>query len=231
MRAQVRGLDQASRNAQDGQAMINATEGGLQEITNIIQRVRVLAVQAANDTNTNVNRDQIAAELNQLHEEVLGMQERVEFNTIKVLDEGGEAWFQVGANSGQSIKFDFSTVQTVIGQVAGHLLTVANAVNGAQGIGDGTNVSDVIDQNAQTALDAVSMVRANLGAVSNRIDFTMRSLDISSENLADAESRVRNADMAREMMAFTQTNVLAQAATAMLAQANQIPNNLLQILR
>jgi len=419
MRAQIRGLDQASRNAQDGQAMLLTTEGGLEEIGNMLQRVRELLVQAANDTNTQNQREMIEQEIFQLSQEIGSMQNRVEFNTNRVLAMGptmdtevledirllqadaltmteiftaieerrgliqeareilsamsgltsaedamanarlnliwtrlgvdfdleaegaifsldiddedvvnrthelgadleeieveftvagetltislddleairdtaelvnvtgmlaalaafdelltGEdgvvshlngirsemtedtvdiyddvrdfrnaatsgnnmAFFQVGANSAQGIRYDFELVSRTVSAAASITLVAATMVANpgvGSGIGSGMDVSSLINM-INSSLDDVNRVRADLGAVQNRMDFTMRSLDISSENLQDSESRVRNADVAREMMAFTKTNVLQQAAVSMLSQANQLPNNLLQLLR
>jgi len=324
MRAQIRGLDQASRNSQDGQALILTAEGGLNEIQNMMQRIRELAVQGANDTNVSLNRQQIALEVSQLNREIEAMSERVEFNTIQLLHSaedaalnsnsifgseslGGGLFFQIGANSTQSmvVRLDLDALQQRVAynvSVAGganlgpntppagvtgtipngpmrallHAMTgtlnhVAAALEGRSGTngitGSGFNysgapvaglppqsggtpagqipgsgltgdqvssqpewISFMIGQ-ADGMISIVSDIRAELGAISNRLDYTMRSLDISSENLSDAESRVRNADMAREMMRFTMSNVLQQASVSMLAQANQLPNNLLQLLR
>jgi len=387
MRAQIRGLDQASRNAQDGQAMLLTTEGGLEEIGNMLQRARELLVQSSNDTNTNEQRVMIEQEIGQLGREILSMQNRVEFNSNRVLamgppmesdvvegaadmvqsaannavwarelqdlrnaiaramdllgemdptvawdDMGGAqkaavqilivwedftdedditggisdldeerpdhlefdepdgddsvgqilgqlatwlenevqdaldtiranadlvrdefttqygavrnfaldassgnnvAWFQVGANSSQGINFDFETVSRVT-SAAGWIVRMAavamSAPGAGSGIGYGVDVTTTINK-INSSLEDVNRVRANLGAVQNRMDYTMRSLDVSSENLSDSESRVRNADMAREMMRFTMANVLQQSSVSMLAQANQLPNNLLTLLR
>ena len=407
MRAQIRGLDQASRNAQDGQAMLLTTEGGLEEISNMLQRTRELMVQASNDTNNQNQRAMIEQEMAQLSREVLSMQNRVEFNTNRVLAMGpqmdptllleaakmantssnmaiagdalqtlqrntlaainvlsemnagqvgidgaalkavetanmgivagaststaigldqfgdmatvvltgftvidadaimalgdgstinetvtntttatvgemlgqlqtrlGEitaaigdlstgaggntmrnafdansssirefvndassgnniAFFQVGANASQGINFDFETVSRAVsgaGWMMNILASTMAAPGAGSGIGNGVRISPYIAA-LDSSIDDISSVRANLGAVQNRMDFTMRSLDISSENLQNSESRVRDADMAREMMRFTMANVLQQASISMLAQANQMPNNLLQLLR
>jgi len=401
MRAQIRGLDQASRNAQDGQAMLLTTEGGLEEIGNMLQRTRELMVQAANDTNTQDQRGLIMQEIAQLGTEILSMQNRVEFNTNRVLamgpniagetdviqtagdmaiasryveivantlaemrrdtlaaidavsaldatttvaagavvtilaradraaatvmnnhgcvpdltsidhDElsevaggngltfitnivqteatwdtnqattltalnerlaeiddainqlqttmGGDiiraafdenftavrefvnadsegnsiAFFQVGANASQGINFDFETVSRAVagaGWTVTSLAPAMSAAAGGGGVGSGVRITNMISA-VDASIDDISRVRANLGAVQNRMDYTMRSLDISSENLQDSESRVRNADVAREMMRHTMSNVLQQAAVSMLSQANQMPQNLLQLLR
>ena len=409
MRSQIRGLDQASRNAQDGQALINTAEGGMQEIQNMLQRIRELTVQAANDTNIPLNRAQIQLEIDNLLEEVDGMASRVEFNSHRLLTgnfsdvqrrivvtpgqtdaransrwitaannatevnnfiagtfnaivdngrdlsadftdwasfkvlgtaagiaannpavanftvnandindltaggnvtwdiiiggdivasftksfgdltgvnathadvetemttwvagrtnaqradlmqqlgfvDGGthvtfndtlgwqppgrDLFFQIGANSDQGIEVGIADMRVM--NIFGNNLdglgsSGERTLRMLQSIGTHLNdraqdISSIIN-GVQRAIDFVSNQRADLGAVSNRLDFTTRSLDISSENLSDAESRVRNTDMAREMMRFTMSNVLQQAAVSMLAQANQLPNNLLQLLR
>ena len=388
MRAQIRGLDQASRNTQDGQAMLLTTEGGLEEIGNMLVRVRELMVQASNDTNTQEQRGMIEQEVGQLGREILSMQNRVEFNSNRVLAMGpamdadvvkaagkmaidahnagihaqtvnqmlnnviaaidliGEmdmgdpskfegaqkaafalankqgadlvkdfgvlraggaeagvatmafapaaavegatvadalaslnarrtliqeeidtgaaataadnmrttfdtqqtairtfanaesegqniAFFQVGANASQGVNYDFERVSRTVasaGFTVTMLASVMSAPAGGSGIGNGISTSRLISA-VDFSINDVNTVRANLGSVQNRMDYTMRSLDISSENLSDSESRVRNADMAREMMRFTMANVLQQSSVSMLAQANQLPNNLLQLLR
>ena len=231
MRAQIRGLDQASRNAQDGQALINTAEGGMQEIQNMFQRVRELLVQASNDTNTDTNRDQINLEMAALLEEVDAMASRVEFNGMTLLD-GSYAttalFFQIGANSDQNLTVNIEDMR--LDEILSRGTGISAGDLDISGVTTGEEIHALIDE-IQGALDDISMQRAKLGAVSNRLDFTTKSLEISSENLSDAESRVRNTDMAKEMMNFTMANVLQQAAVSMLAQANQLPNNLLQLLR
>ena len=353
MRAQIRGLDQASRNAQDGQALINTAEGGMQEIQNMLQRIRELTVQAANDTNTTDNRAQIGIEIQQLLDEIDAMANRVEFNSMRLLDGsfapggadgtmgrdilnfivmannfidtmnlphvttidwapliasapnsvaftlaslaeiggipnwnlisaggytvvagflgitvsqvellvthppiitntvqaaalrdawdsisglfGTDLWFQTGANNEQGLMAFIDDMRLTDGSVRSLGATLETFLTEwyptfTTESSGGFDISQLIEE-VQAGIDFVSDARANLGAFSNRLDFTSRSLDISSENLSDAESRVRNTDMAREMMRFTMSNVLQQAAVSMLAQANQLPNNLLQLLR
>jgi flagellin len=213
MRAQIRGLDMASKNAQDGQALIMTAEGGLQEITNMIQRVRELTVQAGNDTNTEDDVALIDLEIEQLSEEIAAMAGRTEYNTLEILSGDFEGTFQIGPNQDQtmeiSIEFDIPEFD---------------------GYGDTGTARDALDGIDEVLME-IAEVRAQLGAYQNRLEYTYRSLDISSENLSDSESRIRNTDMAKEMMKFTQSNVLQQAAVSMLAQANQLPQNLLQLLR
>lgn len=348
MRAQIRGLDQASRNSQDGQALIQTAEGGMQEIQNMVQRIRELMVQAANDTNNEDNRQShIQLEVRQLLTEIDAMADRVEFNGMNLLNgqldgayaansliggnigiargvmsvhrntgvlgvgagtafvsvdaamintlyidmgltapgatqaaagtarqavvanaigmnvadlewlvttneittdnaerlfnlagrlfnaTAGQVRFQIGANADQLLSTGIADMRVTqgnlgssLGSSLGDFVTTweANLAAGAEAISSSLNDLD-------EALEFVNVARAELGAISNRLDYTMRSLDLSSENLQDAESRVRNADMAREMMRFTMSNVLQQASVSMLSQANQMPNNLLQLLR
>ncbi|MCL2215919.1 MAG: flagellin [Defluviitaleaceae bacterium] len=406
MRAQIRSLDQGSRNAQDAQAMMLTAEGGLESISDAAQRVRELLIQASNDTNTNDQREMINQEIIQLGREISGAQHRVEFNASRVLamgspinveisrgisilevdnlrvsaafrilddmrdraqtaltmveelpshalfeelsvrqqtimneamehvlfdannvgsgiapdvvgdapiphaiDEDGDpinpnlldsepwatdvladpspsvgdmreallarisvineiytslnniradmsnnsrlvfsavddfrdetssgnyrAFFQVGPNATQGVMFDFEELSRAVAAAAATINTVtalvANPDNGS-GIGRGVEVTHLIAE-INVIVEEISSVRAGLGATQNRLDHTMRGLDVSSENLQDSESRVRNTDMAREMMRLTMSNVLQQASVSMLSQANQIPDNLLQVLR
>ena len=235
MRAQVRGLDQASRNAQDGSSMVQTAEGGMQQITNMLQRGRELTVQAANHTNTGDDRMKIANEINQLFQEIDSMAERVEFNGMKLINGDFKAanaiHLQVGANKNQSIQFSIGSLKVSDLKLADvhstvKLSTGANSFHSMTGSAINNLLSDF-----DVAINSVVDERAQLGAVQNRLDYTMRSLDISSENLSASESRIRDTDMAREMMNLTKSNVLSSAATSMLAQANQAPQNLLQILR
>lgn len=334
MRAQIRGLDQASKNAQDAQSLIQTAEGGLQEIDNMVQRIRELVVQASNDTNDQEvdpadlkaqgDRQKIQDEINALVEEIDAMADRVQFNNKTLLDgtyagateavdaadpdytaitapdftdlksttagtglgalvtafdgektetnwnaikseiagytagtdgatqemldaanaaieaaevaagkveaqdatEGKDLYFQIGANAGQGIKLNIQSVKS-----------------DTLGIGDGTGKAtlDVVKATGDeingyldtldSALTKVTTERSKLGAVENRLEYAKNSLDISSENLSASESRIRDADMAKEMMNLVQANVLQQAATAMLAQANQAPQSVLQLLQ
>jgi flagellin len=226
MRGQIRGLDQASRNSQDGISMIQTAEGGLNEVHSILQRMRELAVQGSNDTNVTVDRDAINNEMDQLNLEVKRVMENTSFNDKNLLDGTATATctIQVGANTGQIMELDFTT--------AGIDLTTVEAATSAAAI----DVDDTT--NAQTAISAinveivkVSTGRSTLGAWQNRLEHTINNLNNSSENLQAAESRIRDVDMAKEMMNFSKNNILSQAAQAMLAQANQAPQGILQLLR
>ena len=333
MRGQIRGLTQASRNSADGISMIQTAEGALNETTNILQRMRELAVQASNDTNTSSDRNEIQKEINALTEEVDRIANNTEFNTQKLLngsksgevgdlvrkevaekqgefevtlaaqianndeisidgkqikiknqnnakteieqalkgkytvtvaadkltlkqvegfdkkemkvtingteaavqvnDEGvtfraqelseGKVSVQVGANAGQSMSIEIGDMR-------------AEALNIVNDDGKGLSVEDVENANKaitafDAALNAVSSQRANLGAVQNRLEYTISNLDNTAENLTSAESTLRDVDMAKEMMEYSKNNILNQAAQAMISQANQQPQNVLQLLR
>lgn len=219
MRGQIRGLQQASRNAQDGISLIQTAEGGLNETHSILQRMRELAVQAANDTNVTADRDSIKAELDELAGEITRIANQTEFNTQNILNTGTYN-FQVGANSGQVITLSITDMKATTLGVNASNLTVDTYTNATQTI---STINDAIED--------VSTMRSTLGAVQNRLEHTITNLDTGAENLQAAESRVRDVDMAKEMMNFTKNNILNQAATAMLAQANQQPQGVLQLLR
>ncbi|HEY4431020.1 MAG TPA: flagellin [Paenibacillus sp.] len=344
MRGQIRGLDQASRNAQDGISLIQTAEGALNETHSILQRMRELSTQAASDTNTTQDRDELQKEMNQLTSEINRIGNTTEFNTQKLLNGGkdgaavageykvaatdvafadteamtigGKAYtatttdngvaglvkmvnadatnaftakanedgtitltakaagavatgdavfkkgatvvnptvvatgkdadptktmkFQIGANENQSLSLDIADMRSsALG------ISVAGTTNAKLGVTDGTNNTiteqalDIGSSDAaakaittvQNAIDKVSSERAKLGANQNRLEHTINNLGTSSENLSAAESRIRDVDMAKEMMEQTKNNILAQAAQAMLAQANQQPQGVLQLLR
>lgn len=221
LRAQIRGLRQASANAQDGISLIQTAEGALNETHSILQRVRELAVQAANDTLTSADRTNLQNEVNSLLAEVDRIADSTEFNTRKLLD-GTSATtamnFQVGANTGQSIAVTIATATT-----AG--LTI-NGITLSSHTFASTAIASI-----DNALVTVATQRAKLGAIQNRLEHTIANLNTAAENSQNAESRIRDADMALEMVAFTRASILQQAGTAMLAQANAAPQTVLQLLR
>jgi flagellin len=330
MRAQIRGLNMASRNAQDSISLIQTAEGALQETQAILQRMRELAVQAANDTNVEVDRQKIQDEIDQLAREITRIAETTEFNTQKLLNGDKEKasaalTFHIGANGAQNISLTISnmdakalgvtkttfkeaqvgdfkvinlttaditmsieedtilttgavtlnvtstditvkiatsgvTVQSVIDalkgneQVAKYVFFTTTAsgsatVTTANGTLSAAQVADADSKNGlgirvdtqsaaniaitviNNAIDLVSKERSKLGAMQNRLEHTIKNLDTSAENLQASESRIRDVDMAKEMMEFTKQNILQQAATAILAQANQAPQAVLQLLR
>jgi flagellin len=220
MRGQIRGLEQASRNAQDGISFIQTAEGALNETHSILQRMRELAVQASNDTNVTEDRTAISDELTQLNSEITRIANETEFNTQKVISTGGTYDFQVGANSGQVIALTLSTMTaTALGLSAGAITVTSNGT------------ANTAITNINNAIEAVSKSRSKLGAVQNRLEHTINNLNTGAENLTAAESRIRDVDMAKEMMTQTKNSILSQAAQSMLAQANQQPQGVLQLLR
>ena len=226
MRGQIKGLDMATKNSQDGISLIQTTEGALNEVHSILQRMRELTVQAANDTNVEDDRSAIGDELAQLGEEISRIKDTTQFNTKNLLDSSaGDVTFQVGANSGETmvVKFDtkgidLSDVETNVGG-----LTAADVTDNAAAAA----TLDKID----LELKSVSAGRSLLGATQNRLEHTINNLGAASENLTAAESRIRDTDMAASMMDFTKNNILMQAAQSMLAQANQQPQGVLQLLQ
>ncbi|NCG68315.1 flagellin [Bacillus coagulans] len=220
MRSQIRGLDQATNNAQNGISLLQTAEGALNETHDILQRMRELAVQGANDTNTAEDRDQIQTELNQLMSEIDRIAKTTQFNTQNLLDKKFSATLQVGANAGQIITFSISAMNTAsLGLLTTDIVVATNAK------------ASVAISALDDAIKLVSSQRSKLGALENRLDHTINNLTTSSENLTSAESRIRDVDMAKEMSEETKDSILAQAAQAMLAQANQQPQQVLQLLR
>ncbi len=238
MRGQIRGLDQASRNSQDAISLVQTADGGLQEVHNMVQRARELTVQAANDTYTSTDRAKITLELNQLAEETTAMSEKVQFNGMKLLNgsagSAGTLTMQVGANGGETLVIDLASanIGSKLNLTSGNVTSVATATVAAGGIDVSTSASASVSLKSLDAdLETISVARANLGAYQNRLEYTVKALDISSENLSSSESQIRDTDMAKEMMNLTKANTLQSAAMNMLSQANQAPQNLLQILR
>ncbi|WP_107840217.1 flagellin Hag [Metasolibacillus meyeri] len=253
MRGQIRGLDMATKNAQDSISLIQTAEGALNETHAILQRMRELAVQSANDTNVSADRSALQLEIKSLADEITRISTDTEFNTQKLLDgtfggkvgsgtgfqidnataAGGKV-FHIGANSGQSINLSIGNMSAAaLGVSAISSATAVITTPGAVGTGinittqsGADNAISVVD----SALKRVSETRASLGAVQNRLEHTINNLGATSENLTAAESRIRDTDMAKEMMQFTKNNILMQAAQSMLAQANQQPQGVLQLL-
>ncbi|WNS75085.1 flagellin Hag [Bacillus sp. DTU_2020_1000418_1_SI_GHA_SEK_038] len=222
MRGQIRGLDQASRNSQDAISLIQTAEGALNEQHAILQRMRELVVQGGNGGT--LEADDIAAinaEITQLNDELTGISTRTEFNGKKLINGSFDKDFQIGANKTQQLNLKLDKNLSA----AGDLATSAVAVDGTKAKHD-TDI-DAVD----TAIKLVSTTRSTLGSYQNRLEHTIKNLDNAAENLQAAESRIRDVDMAKEMMNFTKNNILNQASQAMLAQANQQPQAVLQLLR
>lgn len=227
MRGQIRGLDQASANAQDGISLIQTAEGALNETQSILQRMRELTVQAANGTNVTADRVAIAEEVRALSSEVDRIAAQTEFNTMKLLSGGfsGKA-LQVGANYNQIISFSISGMTTTTLSIDDS--TVAQVISGS---GSTTDELTSLISTVNTAITIVSTQRSKLGALQNRLEHTIANADNTSENLQAAESRIRDVDMAKEMVKYSKDNILQQAAQSMLAQANQSTQGVLSLLQ
>ena len=235
MRSQIRGLNKASENAQNGLSFIQTTEGYLQETTDVIQRIRELAVQSSNGIYTEEDRMQIQVEVSQLNAEVDRIASQAQFNGLNMLtgrfarDEGTNAvtasmWFHIGANMDQRM-------QVYIGTMTATALNLRN-------LGDETIMSLESPDEANRAigtldeaLKKLNKQRADLGGYYNRLEHAIRGIDVAAENLQSAESRIRDTDMAKEMVDFTKNQVLQQSGMAILAQANQSTQNVLSLLR
>ncbi|MFW6312531.1 MAG: flagellin [Spirochaetota bacterium] len=233
MRSQIRGLNQASRNAADGISFIQTSEGYLQESQDIMQRIRELSVQASNGIYTTEDRMQIQVEISQLVDEVDRIASHAQFNGMNMLtgrfarDTGenvvtASMWFHIGANMDQR-------EQVFIGTMTAEGLGVRNADNSIVSLSTPENANRTIGI-VDAALRKVNKQRADLGAYQNRLDHAIRGLDIGAENLQASESRIRDTDMAGEMVKYTTNQILLQSSTAMLAQANTTPQSVLQLL-
>ena len=232
MKSQIGGLTQAKRNAQDGISLVQTAEGALNETHSILERMRDLAVQGGNGTLTSTDKGAINKELKALHEELTRIATTTQFNKQSLFaasntaNAKAEFTFQIGANSGQTLKVE-------IGQMDGSNL-LKNKVDSfylqTDATKNGITAGKMISQ-IDAAIQTVSNQRAGLGAVQNRLEHTINNLTATNENLSDANSRIRDVDMAEEMMTFTKSNILSQAATSMLAQANAMPNSVLNLLQ
>ena len=235
MRAQIRGLNQASTNAQNGISFIQTTEGYLQETTDIVQRIRELAVQSSNGIYSSEDRMQIQVEISALVSEVDRIASSAQFNGMNMLtgrfaipngDNAvtGSMWFHIGANMDQRVHVFIGTMTSEALGVreigTGEKITLATPEEANRAIG-------TVDE----ALKRINKQRADLGAYQNRLEMTVKGLNIAAENTQAAESRIRDTDMASQMVEFTKNSVLSQAGTAMLAQANSQSQNVLSLLR
>ena len=209
LRSQVGGLKVGVRNAQDGISVVQTAEGALTEVHSMLQRMNDLSVQYANGTQNTESQAALQSEFDQLQEEVTRITDNAKFNGVALFD-GADLAFQVGSDATDTI--------TVTGADALAAVDTSAAV-----ITDSTTV--------QTAITAISTQRASLGAFQNRFEHTINSTNVAIENLSASESRIRDTDMASEMVNFTRSNILSQAGTAMLAQANQAPQSVLSLLR
>jgi len=222
MRTQIRGMRIASRNALDGVSLVQVADGALAGVTNMLQRMRDLTVQAANGTLSDQQRGNLDAEVQQILGELARVATDTEFNGIKIFSgsvatAASAVTLQVGANGNQVIAFTIATMSASDLGVSGIAVSTASSASAAMASID-------------AAIRQVNSQRASMGAIQNRLEQTISRLSLTSENLQAAESRIRDADMAAEMIEFTKHQILQQSGTAMLAQANQAPQSVLQLL-
>lgn len=218
MRNQIRGLNKASDNAQDGISLVQTAEGALNEVHSMLQRMSELAVQAANDTNQTVDRNALEAEVTQLQTEIKRVGSTTQFNKMNILDGTFIAKkLQVGANANQTISVSISALTGVTSEA------LATHVSGAAAQKAITSI--------QSSITKLSTLRSKLGAIQNRLEHTVANLDNISENTQSAESRIRDTDMAEEMVQYSKNNILQQAGQSMLAQANQANQGVLSLLQ
>ena len=219
MRSQIRGLNRASDNAQDGISLIQVAEGALNESHAILQRMNELATQAANDTNTSTDRTAIQAEIDQLTSEIDRIQSTTQFNSMNLLDgKFTKKNLQVGALSGQKISISISKMDAATIGIQDVKVSSFDSAGKAM-------------KSIQSAINFVSTQRSTLGALQNRLEHTINNLDTTAENTQAAESRIRDTDMADEMVKFSKNNILSQAGQSMLAQANQQTQGVLSLIQ
>ena len=217
MRAQIRGMEQAERNVQDGISMVQTAEGALEEAGNIAQRMRELGVQAGNDTLSDDDRTKVKEELKQLQDEMKKISEETKFNGKQLLNTAGTFTIQAGANS-ETRKIETADLSSI----ANGLSTIS--------VSSSTDAQGFVTK-VDNALKLINNARSNLGAMQNRLEYTANNLTTSTENLTAAESRIRDVDVAKEMVTLSKLNILNQASQAMVSQAKQQPESVSQLLR
>ncbi len=229
MRTQINGLIQAEKNAQNGLSFIQVAEGSFQQVNDMLQRIRMLSVQSANGIYSNSDRTQIQVEVSQLVEEIDRIATSAEFNRMKMLtgtfaknSKVGSMFFHVGANSNQRIRVYIAT----IGGKALNLIDAANKKRSISTVGQANAMIGYVD----LALEQLNRQRADLGSYYNRMENTIKALTLSYENMMAADSRVRDVDMAAQMVEYTKDQILVQTGTAMLAQANFKPKLIMKLL-
>jgi len=223
MRSKIRGMGVAERNSQDGISLVQVADASLGTVTDMMQRMRDLAVQASNGTLVDSQRANLDKEVQNILQEIGRVGSDTEFNGLKILagsvsTAASAITLQIGANSGQNIAFTIGTVSTTDLGIAG--LAVSTQASASAAIAS-----------LDAAIASINTQRANMGAIQNRLEQTINRLGVTAENLQAAESRIRDADMAAEMIFFTKNQILQQSGTAMLAQANQAPQSVLQLLQ
>ena len=219
MRAQITGLDMAKKNAEDGVSLVQTAEGALTEVHSMLNRMVELATQSANGTYSSTNRSEMQKEINQLREEINRIGKASKFNGISLFTVGSITLHvgESGATYNQ-LKVTLSGLSTSALTISSMSITTSASARNA--------ISSI-----NKAIDKISSMRSTFGALQNRLEHTINNLGVQHENLSAAESRIRDVDMAKEMMAYTKNNILVQASQAMLAQANQVPQGVLQLLQ
>ncbi len=219
MRAQITGLDMAKKNAEDGVSLVQTAEGALTEVHSMLNRMVELATQSANGTYSSTNRSEMQKEINQLREEINRIGKASKFNGISLFTKGSITLHvgESGATYNQ-LKVTLSGLSTKSLTISSMSITTSASARKA--------ISSI-----NAAIDKISSMRSTFGALQNRLEHTINNLGVQHENLSAAESRIRDVDMAKEMMAYTKNNILVQASQAMLAQANQVPQGVLQLLQ
>jgi flagellin len=231
MRGQIGGLAQAQRNAQDAVSLVQTGEGALNEVHSMLQRIRDLKVQYANGTLESTDKQAISAEVQQLGKEISDITTKTEFNGIKLLNTG-TVTFQVGSESADTITLTKTEMSGAVGTAGtGGLKEFIDIGSAATVAAADTAFAAITLDNVDEAIKNVSNARSTFGAVQNRLEHRLNNLATYQENLVASESRIRDVDMASEMVNFTKLGILQQAGTSMLAQANQAPQNVLSLLR
>ncbi|BBE30630.1 flagellin [Tepiditoga spiralis] len=220
MRAQIKGYDMATKNAQDGISLIQTAEGALTEVHSMLQRMREISVQAANDTNNTEDRNALKKEITQLQTEINRIGSTTKFNGKTLFTSTAAFSLQIGPDKDTNLVL----------KVSSQSITTTKLGIGSINIASNTS-SQIAISNIDGAIKQISSLRAQFGAYQNRLEHTVNNLSVSSENLTAAESRIRDVDMAKEMMKFTKQQILLQSSNAMLAQANQAPQQVLSLLR
>ncbi len=218
MRSQIRGMHQASRNGQDAISLVQTAEGALDETSAMLVRIKELAVQSANDTNTDDERAHLDAEVQELKAAINDIATRTKFNGKDLLAKKTSVKMQVGANKGDTLEITLNDMK-------------ASSIEMKDAAVNKRTAAEKTIEDVEKAITKVAEQRAQFGAKQNRLEHTIKSVDNTAENLQAAESRIRDTDMAKEMMNMTKLNILQQASQSMLAQANQQPQNILQLLR
>ncbi|GIQ69976.1 flagellin [Xylanibacillus composti] len=218
MRFQINGYNQAMRNAQDGISLLQTAEGALTEVHSMLQRMNTLANQASTGTYQDEDRSNLQLEVTQLLAEINNIAGSTTFNGVQLLNTAsGTVTFQIGALDSNTLQANLADMRTDALGLSGINISTQSGASAALSI-------------IQSAINTVSTTRAEFGAVQNRLEHTINNLGVTAENLAASESRIRNADMAKEMTEFTRNQILVQAGTAMLAQANAVPQGVLRLL-